>query len=83
MSHLERIFVAARLEELYNEWMSLGIQRLIFVPGEEQESILDGLFLGQWNGGRKNENERWVSRLGHFSAKLTILITVPRCPVAT
>ena len=57
LSHLERICVAARLDELYMERMSLRMQRLIFVPGEEQERILDWFFRG-WSGGRKLENER-------------------------
>ena len=67
MSHLERICVAVRMDELELERRSLEMQRLIYVTQEEQESILDRLFLGAW-GWTQYEKEMWVSRLCHSFA---------------
>ena len=76
MSHLERICVAVRMDELGLEKRSFQMQRLIYVTQEEQESILDHFFLGGWEW-FQYEKERWVSRLCHcFAMFFNLIISV-------
>ena len=76
MSHLERICVAVRIDELSLERRTLEMQRLIYATREEQESILGGFFLGGW-GLTQYEKERWVSRLCHsFAMFINLIISV-------
>ena len=76
MSHLERICVAVRIDELDLEMRSLEMQRLIYVTREEQESILENFFLSGW-GWTQDEKETWVSWLCHsFAMFINLIISV-------